>query len=358
MMLLKAVGLPDTCYVPEVAYWIAFGRVPESFPYDEQADVREDLEAMLSGDANPLDWFDNGFSWREFASVGVEIDYERYVDGFASESSQTWKREFMARLADKENPALPDDERMKLLEEVADDYRKDQVELEWKTRQERLMKPTVSRARATVFQALASGDLKSFGYVETDKYKARLEDDDPGAPWLDASEYLLRVEIPADVWTLDEFDWQRSTLRTPDATYKYVQVTTEDMMRIFPKPHCQSFELSCEAYCNVVIAKDKDAIVRTPPPSKRGRRERTYNIKTAIQRWLKRTLKENPNYGASAPETIVQDAIAFAETYLGEDVPRSTMQNYVDAVAFTLPKIAASNSPKIAAGNLPEIAAR
>lgn len=353
MLLLKSVELPDTCYVQEVAYWVAFGRVPEFMPYEDRGDVRLDLEAMLSGDGNGLDWYDDGFASVEFSSNGIDIDYERYIHGRIPDIDEyrRIREDLISRLEkmdwNRVRRAIPEagskGEEIEDLEEFKASHQKDLEEAEWARRMERLLKPTVNRAQAAVFQALASGELKSFGYVETDVLKAFLSDDDDRSPWPDYDKCLLRQEIPAHVWTLDDFDWRQSTLQTPDVTYTHVQVKTEDMLRSFPTPHCQSSPLTCEAFGGVVIAKDEDA----PRASinKPGRPPRTYSVKAAIQNWFKAVVKEKPDYATGASETIIQDAIIFAQTYLGQEVPRSTIQHYLAPVLPSLPKTLPKNTP-------------
>jgi hypothetical protein len=120
------------------------------------------------------------------------------------------------------------------------------------------------------------------------------------------------------------------------------------MLRIFPIPRCQSFPLSCEVFGDAIIAKDEDA--PRASTSKPGRPPRGYSIKTAIQNWFKATLKAKPDYARAPRETMVQDAIHFAETFLGEEVARATVQSYLSPILPPMPEIPAGNLRRIAAG--------
>src|SRR5689334_21257707 len=74
--------LPTTCYVGEVAHWLAFGRVPEVYTptIDDTGgpSEREDREAFLER-GGPIAWDYYGFQINEFVFSGVGPgDYDRY----------------------------------------------------------------------------------------------------------------------------------------------------------------------------------------------------------------------------------------------------------------------------------------
>lgn len=381
MLLLKPVEMPDTCYVQEAAYWVAFGRVPEFMPYEEHPDMRANLEVITSGDGNGLDWYDQGFSATEFQSCGVKIDMDRYFEARAAfylGSFDEFMEDGKNRIASMESTltklqdekdSYSDDMRAKLvdgetayfaelrarIEVYKSEFAQEQIDVRWMLDMERRLKPMIDRGRATVFQALASGELKAFGFIETETYRAiteclppfdKADADIPGP-----DELVRREEIPAHVWTWDDFNWKDSTLQTPDATYTHVQVATDDMLRAFPTPqHCQIIELACETYIygGVVIAKDEDA----PRASNRrpGRPALGCDIKTLVQNRLRVELKNNPDYAKEARETIVQDSIAYVKTYTGKVVPRSTIQSYLAPVMpETMPEKRPDNPPKMEA---------
>jgi hypothetical protein len=327
MLLYKPVDMPETCYVQEAAYWLAFGRVPEWFYYEDYArDGRTSVESIL--DKGPgTEPFDQGFSEMEFKFAGISVDWPRYVEARAiSDEPADQYLEWHETQYGNPQPAdfLTPDEKAGVVQEFAkflEEARRNAKELKWAEEMEEGLVPIVDRARAAVFQALSSGELKAFGWVD-----AKPENEE-GRDNIPAEEYGEFVEIPARVWTL-RFDWRESKLVTPERTYQVVQVNTADMLKVFPDPTCEPVHFECLAYPGVAMLND--AGEGTPQVSRpRGRPAKAGgHIRSAVQNWFRHQIARG--IAPKKKEALVAEAIGFVDTVFKEKISRSAAQAYLE----------------------------
>lgn len=351
MMLFKRHYMPPTCYVQEAAYWVAFGRCPEFIPYEDHGDARDNPEAIMGmeGDPEHYDW---GYTKLEMDIAEVDVDFDRYSaakDGL-SESNLLESMERLKNTTIRDTYQWTDEQVRKVqeginqrLRECADEI----VEARYAEEIDALMVPIVDRARAAVFQELASGKIKAKGWVDLVSYDLESNDIIYGRPIDELGEF--RLIQPSD-WSLRGFDWQKSTLSARGNVYTLVQIDTDEMMDAFPEPFTGHVAMQAKIFAGCGLISDEDAHVRTdfsPRRPSRGRPPKLGGVvREAIQNYFRdRVLKG----GASDKrEAIVQEAMDFAKLVFNETISRPTAQNYLAALA---PKRQVpQNMPEIHAG--------
>lgn len=84
MRLFQPFDVPETCYIQEVAYWLAFGRHPQfllevdtALREPEERDDRLGYDARHYGDTLSFDRA--GYSEQELSSLGIAVDFETYA---------------------------------------------------------------------------------------------------------------------------------------------------------------------------------------------------------------------------------------------------------------------------------------
>lgn len=338
----REVDLPDTCYIQEVAYWIAFGRVPEWRPYGDENDARKSAEALLEY-GGILD-YDYGYSEAEFALAGVAIhEWDRYqnaklaLSGTAEESLRNAERYTNVTPAEH----LREEEKQEVLRYsavLAQEYKADAKELEWATSIDEEMEPIVERARLKVLQALSSGELKATGWVD------RQPDNEETRKNIPNEEYGDFVEIPAGVWTYRRFDWQSSQLETTTKTYRVVQIETSAMLAVFPSPHCESIPSDCAVYPGVAILSRTDETRTSVPLRRKGRPALGDGlIGVALQNWARDRMMRGEL--PAKREAVWTEGVAWVRQMFERDIGRTTVQGYLRPV---LPD-AGAHAPKNAA---------
>ncbi|RVD26597.1 hypothetical protein [Mesorhizobium sp. M4B.F.Ca.ET.017.02.2.1] len=330
MLLFKQYEMPDTCYIQEAAFWVVFGRAPEWFHYEDKGDARGIPEAFLeSGEPESYDAV--GYSALEFAMAGVEVDWARYQsarEGVSSTSAEAkadfeknWARDFKfsERLSAEEKEQL-----QRELDVYLAERQREIAELEWAEGVEEAMVPIVDRAHAVIFQALTEGTLKAEGWVDFVDWEQ-----DETAQYRPIEEVGAFETIPANVWSLRNFDWRKSTFKTIAKKYRLAQVKTADLLSVFPQPTCPSFTFEARAFGEVVMAiedtKTEQTSLATRPrgrPPKGG-----LPIRDVVRNLFydRIAADETP----VKQESLVQDVMSFVKKAYKVDIGRTTAQDYI-----------------------------
>lgn len=331
MRIFQEVVLPDTCYVPEAAYWAALGRVPELL-YDSDGNEARNSEEN-SWDGSLVEFDRGGFSSMEFRRFGPVPDMERYwaaIEQAGMLPGDVYIREEEKRRQDlfKSYPAMeehgPEFERY--LAERRELDREAAAEADWARSVETVFGPAVDLGRAKVFEALAEGKLSAFGWLafsDQELEKAASKNDE-----VPLGRY---VDIAAGEWTLRNFDWDNSRLLSPKGEYRCVQVRVGDMVKLFPRPHFSPLlTVRVDVYGDTLILADDDQATDTDVAHARPRGRPSKGggtIKDAVQRYFgsKISRGETPQKA----ESLIQEAIEFVERAFGEKISRSTAQSYL-----------------------------
>ncbi|MGA1803349.1 hypothetical protein [Rhizobium sp. HT1-10] len=326
--MFKPVDWPETCYLQEAVYWLVFGRVPEFFPEDG-GDARSNEEAFETGEI--ISYYDAGYSALEFRSAGLlDVDADRYMDApanltldHASEQSSITGPEYIAYWEDlMSRSGEKSDTQIAIFRQEVENF-------EWRKKVDQAMRPTVERGRVIILQALLSDDLRAFGMREVDEESP-----------------FERVDIAADQWNMS-FNWSDSELVAEGVTLKAVQVGTEALRKLFPKPNCKPvLTTTVEVYPGVVILSDNEEKLSIPDSKPRGRGRPKLeggHIETKIRNWAKNEirLKRNPQ----KKESFIAAAMEFSRGILEVEVKKNTVQGWLKDILPTadLP-IAAENS--------------
>ena len=173
MKLFQHASLPATCYADEVAHWLALGRVPE-FYYDEHGDARNGEEACSSGDL--VTNYVPMFSEAEFSWLGVNLDFERYLDAKGTTFDQSGAEhlargeEFISVLMRNRRTgeeSIPEAPKIGPAEisEISERYKQEALDADWAREMEEGFSVHIDVARVAVFQSLAAGKLKATGWL-------------------------------------------------------------------------------------------------------------------------------------------------------------------------------------------------
>lgn len=313
-MMFTAVHWPPTCYVQEGAYWLALGRVPEIYYGDEEADGRLDEESKWSGE---VPQFDYGFTEAEFRWIGHKIDYKRYEDAPYVTDPEIFQRILNAATA-VEDETEEAQEAWK--RGMIDNYQSEKAEAAWRDEQERAFDACVDDARAQVYRALSKGEIKAIGWLAFADGECA-EDGAPGR----------FVDIAPSRWSLRNFDWEKSTLRSGADEFLAVQVKTDDLLARFPKPDIEPLTFTVLAYPHGLVISDElptsAGRVSRPP----GRSAKAGGvIRSVVQNYFGHRIKRGEDIKG---EALIQEVIDFvAVAFPGEKISRSTAQDYLKAV--------------------------
>ena len=332
--MFKEIELPETCYIQEVVYWFALGRAPD-FYFDGHGDARRGENSFETGEM--VD-YDPGFSELEFRSIGISIDYSRYSeartfiqDGDVDEYVAQWDERFARyQPTDGEDSQALELWKREQLNRIIHDAE----EGRWALKMEEAFEQTIDLARMRVFQALAGGDLKAVGWVAD----LTADDEAPKGHF---------EEIPATYWTLVRFNWAENRLRHDNKAFEAVQVHSEQMLQVFPKPNCEAVNVSMRAYPGVAIVQDaiSEKSVAKPKPARGRPPKAVQSIGDAVRNW------HQARYGNKMPpkaEAVIEEARAFVRDIFKQDASRSTIQYWLTGLA-ALPENHASNSTNSAA---------
>jgi hypothetical protein len=320
MRIFKEITLPTTCYVPEVALWVALGRAPEYFENEDG----EESRGNYSGELAPVDEW--GFSEREFSLVDLKVDMDRYLQ---ARTSFAWLIDVKADVSRMFSEHADNHALSKLMESAEIEA----AEAEWARGVEEAMVPLMDRARATVFQALASGLLLAKGWQESPSHNP---DDSDEWDW----SYL---SIDPKLWSLRGFDWEHSELSTPAGKYSAVSVNVEDMLRVFSAPSGDGTVVDGLMYSETIIIQQAEALIKYKKgpgrPPKSGGDIRTVVMNVFSERKRRGDLPEKT-------EAILAEVIDFVQTAFKQSIVRSTAQSYIAGLNLIAPE----NLPENAAG--------
>lgn len=314
-MMFMPIDWPETCYIQEAVYWLALGRVP-AFHYYEMNDGRFDAEREA---AEGTISYDLGFSEAEFEWVGVKIDYEKYIN------APSWIASGAEHIAEWESrrPSFSVNENESQFEqnrwdqEVMSAVRLDAELGDWRRQIEMAFIPIIDKARAEVFLALSSGQLKSIGWQEYQQNE-------------DGTADGHFVDIAPDKWSLRTFDWEASNLILGNENFRSVQVYTKDLLKKFPHPACEPVTLTINAYLGVAVViggngKDQLQQHNLRP---RGRPQKADGaVKMVVQNVFRERFKREGI--PDKTEAILQEIIDYVGMAFGEKISRSTAQNYL-----------------------------
>ncbi len=316
--MYKVIDWPDTCYIQEAAYWLAFGRVPDYFLDDDGADQRQGEDARYSGEIVEFDW---GYSEAEFRAAGVSVDYERYSRVFqehvyeSADDIKTWER----RLSDfREREDSSDG--IQFVERQVEEARAGVAAWDWRRSIDDLIAAFIDNARAKIFQALFAGELTAIGWREYENNHAADEMEDQG-------EFIT---IDKSRWSLRHFDWEKSELVAGKDRFRAVQVSTDDLLSRFPAPLCEPLIATVRIYPGVAIINDdaEGDATEHALPRPRGRPAKGGGaVQTVVQNFFGEKIKQ----GAvpQKREALIQDVIDFVKAAFKEDITRSTAQRYL-----------------------------
>jgi hypothetical protein len=321
MRIFREALLPDTCYVTEAACWLALGRVPDFLTNDEGFDSRNDEEAAFTGER--VDSFRTDFSEMEFRMIGVDVDIDRYEEVVAR-AGQLSGAEYLVKDSARwgslsepldETATQEDIDSRNTLLFIIDDSRQTVArDIEWARDVEAEFTSTVDLAQAEVVAALVSGRLKAFGWVKHEE---------PGSD----GELGHFVDIPAKAWSLRYFDWNESLLTSRSCEYKNVQVFTEAVLDVFPRPSCAPLTAQVSVFAETLIWDEKETNdhVRMAKKSRGRRPIAGLPIREVVQNYFAARAR-NP---LENREALYLDVIAFVLKAFKKDIARTTAQEYL-----------------------------
>lgn len=313
-MMFTAIDWPPTCYVQEGAYWLALGRVPQIYYRDEDVDARLDEESRWAGDVPE---YDPGFSEAEFRWIGHPIDYKRYaVAPYILES------EHFQRILKEAIPVRDEDpEEVEAWKRgMSEKYQEEKIEAAWRADQDRVFDSCVDDARVEIYRALSKGELRATGWLVFPDGE-RTEEGPPGR----------FIDIEPHRWSLRNFDWEESTLRSGTDEFLAVQVKTDDLLARFPKPDIEPLTFTVLAYPHGLVISDElpASAGRVPRPPGRSAKAGGV-IRSVVQNYFGHRLKKGEDIKG---EALIQEVIDFvAVAFPGEKISRSTVQDYLRAV--------------------------
>ncbi|PDT19387.1 hypothetical protein [Rhizobium hidalgonense] len=345
--MFKHAEWPETCYIQEVAYWLSFGRIPEVLMnVEESIDENRDVDRRKDSDArfNGAVWeFDTGYTELEFRSLGIEVDYERYLQapgGDYTDQVGRWEQILAERISDG------DQDEVRYVQGKIADLKRETAEWEWRRSVEDQTSTAVDNARAYLFQALSSGQLTAIGWRQYEEgSRNEIHEDKDDVP--DEGEF---VTIEKSKWSLRNFNWEESTLKHGRDTMKAVQVYTGDVLRLFPEPICKPVLVEMvKIFPGVALFANENtgekairAEGRSPGRPLKG----DGAIKSVVQNYFGERIRKGDV--PAKREALIQEVADFVKTAFREDIKRSTIQRYLmqidDAATSKKPNNIAQNS--------------
>lgn len=354
LMVFIPAAFPSTCYVSEAAEWIAFGRVPD--PLQHWVDDGEEWRDRKEGPDGEgyIGEPEGGYRQMEFRWLDVPIDWERYDEAVSAAGEKTGDqhRERFADMTERFGQSLKSAKESKSAEEVAElekigqewveRVEKEAREADWARAAERPVASVLDQARASLFQALASGRLPAKGWEDDDE-KIR-QGKQPFGVW---------VSVPRSMWSLLHFDWNTNTLKTPNGELLGVQVDTDALLELYPAPQIEGREVAARIHCNCLIWEvDNDAPSENGTATLKRSRGRPPKANGMIRDGVKNWFTAKIRQGGAPPnkEALVQDCIHFVKLVFGETISRSTAQEYLSPILKDGLEGLPENAPEIVAG--------
>jgi hypothetical protein len=216
LIYLRPVALPEICFLPQILYWVAFGRLPDSMGF---WDAHDDRGMVIEGFCAFNDTLDDDECKR--ADPPLPPDPRSKYD---------WTYGIM--LCDFKEIA-----QIRAIAEIrADESKSKELEAanfhkeisEWKPKYER----AIELAATEIYGALRKGRLSSKG--------VRLPDPDLEVSLKVLAEQgkqldeLEDVAIPKDAWSLPHIHWEISAARNDCEHYRYIYCPIEEVLSLFP----------------------------------------------------------------------------------------------------------------------------
>jgi len=340
LRIFQEVPLPPTCYLAEVALWVALGRVPQIltkeslFGEDYSDGDPRTSRAALDEDEEILA-FDSGFSQAELEHLGIEVDLNHYSatknllslkvphlrKPTGAEAVEAYEF-FESALADLGSGSDP--RRVVATTNVLKEA------VDWVNSIDAQADAAVDIARAEVFRSLVKGELRAVGWRVA-----------PGES-TGADTPLVPV-LPAH-WTLRSFDWDESELRHSSGSYYAVQVSTSEMMSVFPRPQCEPRPKTLDVYPGCILMED-DGSGSQLPRVQRGRPAKGGGlIRDAVLNFF--TDKASRGELPEKSEALAQEMMDFVSLVFKTTLGRSTAQRYI--------KMLPENGARYSVKNLPD----
>ncbi len=334
MRLFVEAEVPEICYVTEAANWVALGRVPAFQMVDkrvrpgehEHVDYRLGEDSEWNGEVGD---YDDYISESEFRAFGIDIDYNRYINGIygtCGVPGDEHLRNHILRTKELErmndNKAInPDYE--KIRESQLAQAKTEAREYDWAASQEEPFDAAIDRARALVFDALASGRLSARGWLAySDLEKAQNDGEGPNG-----GRGGRLVDISPEKWTLRHLDWEEVTLKSGAQEFRGPLVSVSKLFELFPSPIGVAVEITGLLSAGSIILEGTSASM----PRKNTRLGRPPKgsglVRTAIQNEF--SARKNRCELADKQEANIHAAIEWAEYILEEKVSRSSVQRWL-----------------------------
>lgn len=317
----KRIELPSHMLISELVSWIALGRVPEvgldkfklGFDNYEYVDWRRNPEHVYNDWASET-W--GPFSQAEFSILDMEIDFDEYVNMWATVGEQTSEdillrfnelTEHLSKAGVQKSSEWYDDEKNTASEDakVAENLRALEAPFQ----------QLIDRAFSKVFNVLSSGALKSEAWIFANR------DDEESEPWLDP--------VPTNIWTFRDFDLNTCDLVSGKIRYASIQVLVTEAMTLFPTPEPVLKAGSGSVIGDTLMLSTgrASALVRRPVgrPPKGTATARDVTQRIFRQKLLRGELPEKK-------EAQIQEVVDFVQEAFGEKVARSTAQSYLKGI--------------------------
>lgn len=316
MMILREIDVAPTCFVSELILWLAIGRPPVAAYASKDGDFRTDVRSFETG---RYDILSDGFSRGEFEAVGASTDFDEYeavlfFDEMPSDAPEHFKHGATAlfEYADKKN--LSFDEAFREQEEYRQNYLAEQESVfDWH----------IEKATVGVLSKIFDQTLSTTGAPEIA--------DDSGYADLGELE-----EIDARSWSVHGFDFQSTSLKASDRTYRMVQVDTQSAFEVFQTPFLEPVSIPTDQYGSYFIA----STASDEPNSAARRRGRPKKSLPSIETILRKEFFKRLREGAlpEKREAIIEEAMTWCKDTLVAEISRTVAQRYLKPIFDKMPK--------------------
>jgi hypothetical protein len=287
-----------------------------------ETDPRTNREA-LEEDAQIIP-YDAGFSEAELRHLGVgDIDFELYL-----RTKELVAKNWSHLRKPSGSEVVDAEERHHLMLEAitahhggrphvrisAEKMERVKAGVDWANEIDAQCNAVMDIARSQIYQALATGKILAQGWREE--------------PEIAGNSQLPLVTIPANHWSLRDFDWEESELNHSSGSYYAVQIPTADMLTIFPRPNGVAEPKLVDSFPGCLLVDD-DGTMKRPSVLHRPRGRPSKGdglIKLAVVNIFsdKARRGELPDKA----EALVQDIIEYVALAFDETISRSTAQKY------------------------------
>jgi hypothetical protein len=201
---LQPVDLPERCFLQEVLYWVAFGRLPVAF--DMSFGLGDDLRDMQDIGTYEVQIFDRTLSEGETARAGIPTD-------------PYWKWQTASLSADRD----PGDE-----SSCGDVAAQERTRKDWLPKYEQ----AIVQPAAKIAKALMDGSLRAKGRLLPG---ANVDD---ARPIIEANGGTIfdieLTDIPPTFWNLKGIDFDASAAGSETEYYCHISCLSDDVISLFP----------------------------------------------------------------------------------------------------------------------------